>query len=108
MRKYPPRTIQLTIFGQPALDINAPLLALAALHCMNDTSDPFFTSLKAGEYDARRPSGQPCDAAFFCDPAHVLSKGGKIVMAVVISVVGLLILGLVTYWLYLGSMGKSA
>ncbi|KAG6832930.1 hypothetical protein H0H92_004814 [Tricholoma furcatifolium] len=84
-----------------ALDYNAPMLTLAAMHAMNDTSDPFYTSLQVGAYDKVRPQGQPCDAAFpdACAGPQ-LSEGGKIAMAVVITVVGLFIGGLLAWWLF--------
>lgn len=83
---------------EPALDLNAPVLTLAALHVMNDTQDPFFTQLKAGAFDAVKPQGTPCDEAFPCKTGHSLSKGAKIAIGVVISVVGLAIIGFCGYW----------
>ncbi|KAG6911711.1 hypothetical protein DXG01_007961 [Tephrocybe rancida] len=84
-----------------ALDYNAPMLTLAAMHAMNDTSDPFFTSLEVGAYEKVRPKGRPCDGAFpeACAGPQ-LSRGGRIAMAVVITVVGLFILGLLVWYLY--------
>lgn len=75
------------------------MLTLTAMHVLNDTVDPFFTSLKAGTYDKVRPQGLPCDAVFphGC-PAPSLSRGGRIAMAVVIAVTGLLILGLLAWY----------
>lgn len=85
------------------------MLTLAAVHVMNDTSDPFFTSLKAGEYDKVRPEGTPCDAVFpdSCGGPQ-LSRGGKIAMAVSISVVGLIIVLLLAWWIWLLARSKSA
>ncbi|KAK7061604.1 endoglucanase [Favolaschia claudopus] len=62
-----------------ALDYNAPMLTLAAMH------------------------GQPCDAAISggCGGGHKLSKGGTIALAVVLTVVGLIILGLLAWFLRL-------
>jgi len=74
-----------------ALDYNAPLLTLAAMHVMNDTADPFYTSLKAGAYAASKPSGHPCDDVYSCSPS--LSTGAKVAIAVVVTVVGLAIIG---------------
>lgn len=74
------------------------MLTLAALHVMNDSSDPFFTSLAAGQFQARKPSGTPCDGAFPCSHSGQLSKGAKIAIGVVISIVGLAILGLAGWW----------
>lgn len=82
---------------EPALDLNAPMLTLAALHVMNDTNDPFFTSLPAGSY--HKPAGHPCDGAFPCHTG--LSKGAKIAIGVVVTVVGLLLLGL-AFWFFRG------
>jgi endoglucanase len=42
------------------------MLVLAAMHVLNDTSDPFFTRLQAGANAAKKPGGKPCDAAFPC------------------------------------------
>ncbi|KAJ7781381.1 glycoside hydrolase family 9 protein [Mycena metata] len=82
-----------------ALDYNAPMLTLAAMHVLNDTSDPFFTSLQAGAYDKVRPSGQPCDDAISdgCSGPK-LSKAAIIALAVVLSVVGLIIIGLLIWY----------
>ncbi|KAJ7699945.1 Six-hairpin glycosidase-like protein [Mycena rosella] len=60
-----------------ALDYNAPMLTLAAMHVMNDTNVPFFTSLQAGAYD----------------------KTVLIALAVILSVVGAVILGLLIWYL---------
>ncbi|KAJ6516028.1 glycoside hydrolase family 9 protein [Mycena sanguinolenta] len=86
-----------------ALDYNAPMLTLAAMHVLNDTNDPFFTTLQAGAYDKVKPSGQPCDAAISdgCSSGHHISKGGIIALAVVLTVVGLIILGLLIWYLRL-------
>lgn len=90
------------LFGrQVALDYNAPMLTLAAMHVMNDTSDPYFTSLKAGEYQKNKPQGTPCDAAFNNCETHNLPTGAKIAIAVVVGVVGLVIVGLGIAWIVL-------
>jgi len=78
-----------------AIDYNAPLLTLAAMNVMNDTADPFYTSLQAGAYDSKKPSGHPCDPVYSCSPS--LSSGGKIAIAVVVTVVGLGIIGGIVY-----------
>ncbi|KAF5333071.1 hypothetical protein D9611_002374 [Ephemerocybe angulata] len=85
-----------------ALDYNAPLLTLAAMHTLADSKDPFYTTLQAGEYDKVKPDGLPCDAAFpqGCK-GPALSKGGKIAMAVVIVVASLIVLGLSAYYVFL-------
>ena len=78
------------------------MLTLAAMHVLNDTQDPFYTSLQAGEYNKRRPQGEPCDKAFpnNCSGPQ-LSKGGKIAMALVITVVGLALVTLGIWYLFL-------
>jgi endoglucanase len=62
------------------------MLTLAAMRVLNDTSDPYFTSLQAGAFASKKPNGEPCDAAFPCH--HGLSKGAKIALSVVLSIVG--------------------
>jgi endoglucanase len=78
------------------------MLTLAAMHVLADTNDPYYTSLKAGAYDKVKPQGFPCDPVFSqgCQGPH-LSKSGLIAMALVITVVGLIILGLAVYYLVL-------
>jgi len=78
-----------------AMDYNAPLLTLAAMHVSNDTADPFYTSLKAGAYASKKPSGHPCDPVYDCTPS--LPTGAKIAIAVVVTVVGLAIFGGIIY-----------
>ncbi|KAG6837971.1 hypothetical protein H0H93_008365 [Arthromyces matolae] len=92
-----------------ALDYNAPMLTLAVMHAMNDTTDPYFTSLEVGAYNKVKPKGFPCDGAFphSCGLPS-LSKAGKIAMAVVITVVGLFISGLLVWYLYELKAAKSA
>lgn len=77
-----------------ALDYNAPMLTLAAIHALNNRNDPFYTSLEVGAYEKVRPKGLPCDAAFWQGCKGPLSKGGMIAVAIVIVVVGLVILAL--------------
>ena len=79
-----------------ALDYNAPLLTLTAAHVMGDTADPYYTRLQAGAYTAVKPQGRPCDNALTCHGG--LSRGAKIAIGVVVSIVGLLIIGL-SIWL---------
>ncbi|KDQ64704.1 glycoside hydrolase family 9 protein [Jaapia argillacea MUCL 33604] len=86
-----------------ALDYNAPLLTLVAAHALNDTTDPFYTSLQAGEYAKRKPNGHPCDAVFSCVPT--LSETGKIAMGVVLGVLGLIVFGLLGWWVVAGRGG---
>jgi len=78
-----------------AIDYNAPLLTLAAMHVLNDTADPFYTSLKAGAYASKQPRGHPCDPVYDCGPS--LGTGAKIAIAVVVTVVGLLIFGAIIF-----------
>jgi endoglucanase len=80
------------------LDYVAPMLTLAALGVMNDTSDPFYTSLKAGAFAKARPHGKPCDAVFPCTVRFPMA--GKIVVGVVVSVVGCVIVGLAAVWMW--------
>ena len=77
------------------MDYNAPLLTLAAMYAMNETTDPFYTSLQAGAYASKKPSGHPCDPVYSCGPS--LSTGGKIAIAVVVTVVGLGIIGSIIF-----------
>lgn len=83
------------------------MLTLAAMHVLNDTNDPFLTSLEVGAYEKVRPNGQPCDAAFpqVCAGPE-LSKAGTIAMAVIISVVGLVISGLLVWYIVVLMGGK--
>jgi len=78
------------------------MLTLAAMHVVGDTKDPFFTALQAGAYDKVKPKGQPCDSAFTqgCQ-APRLSKKATLAMAVVITVVGLIIVGLSSWYIIL-------
>lgn len=63
------------------------MLTLVAMHVLNDTSDPFFTRLQPGAFEAKKPSGNPCDAAFHCHPGG-LSTGAKVALGVTLSIVG--------------------
>ena len=81
-----------------ALDYNAPMLTLAAMHVLNKTTDPFFTSLKPGAYEQVRPKGTPCDEAFPCGVGG-LSKGARIAIAVTVTIVGLGIIGLLLWYI---------
>ncbi|KAF9483953.1 glycoside hydrolase family 9 protein [Pholiota conissans] len=85
-----------------ALDYNAPMLTLAAMHTIGDTKDPYFTALKEGAYAQVKPKGQPCDAAIRdgCQ-GHRLSKKATIAMAIVLAVVGLVVVGLSAWYLAL-------
>jgi endoglucanase len=78
------------------------MLTLASMHVMTDSKDPYYTALQAGAYEKVKPQGIPCDAAFpqGCNPPG-LSKGGKTAMGVVISVVGLIIISSIAYYIYL-------
>lgn len=79
------------------------MLTLAAWHVMNDSSDPYFTSLQVGAYS--QPKGSPCDAAIPC-PLPPLSWKVKVAIGVVIGVVGLIIVGLASYLLFAGRRRK--
>ncbi|KAJ7068143.1 glycoside hydrolase family 9 protein [Mycena amicta] len=84
-----------------ALDYNAPMLTLAAMHVLNDTHDPFYTSLQAGAYDKVRPSGQPCDDAISAGcHGPKLSRAAIIALAVILSVVGSVVLGLAAWYIW--------
>jgi endoglucanase len=74
------------------------MLTLAAMHVLNDTSDPFFTRLQAGAFAAQKPSGKPCDAVFPCHSG--LSRCAKVALGVVLSIVGFGII-VVGTWYYL-------
>ena len=78
------------------------MLTLAAIHVMNDTKDPFFTQLQPGAYEKVKPKGQPCDSAIDtgCEGSR-LSKGATLAMAIVITVVGLIVIGLSVWYIYL-------
>ncbi|KAF9008918.1 9 glycosyl hydrolase [Cyathus striatus] len=104
--------IRYTAQWSVALDYNAPMLTLTAMYVLNDRSDPFYTSLEAGAYEKVKPRGFPCDAVFREGCAGPqMSTGGKIAMAVVIIIVGLVVFGLLTYYFILvarkGPQGKS-
>ncbi|KAH9960515.1 glycoside hydrolase family 9 protein [Russula dissimulans] len=83
-----------------ALDYNAPMLTLAAMHALNDSSDPYFTRLQAGAFAAVKPSGTPCDAAFPCQSSHAhgLSKGAQAALGVGLSIVGVAIVAGTWYY----------
>ena len=83
-----------------ALDYNAPMLSLVAQQAMSNNQDPFFTRLQPGAYEAVRPAGTPCDDVYPCE-SRGLKTGGKVAIAIVVTVVGLLILSGVGYWFYL-------
>ncbi|KAM6495698.1 glycoside hydrolase family 9 protein [Amanita muscaria] len=91
---------------EAALDYNAPMLTLASMHVTSDSKNPYFTALQAGAYN--KPNGIPCDAAYpeGCIPPD-LPEDGKIAMAVVITVVGLTIIGSISYYIYLVETRKN-
>jgi endoglucanase len=78
------------------------MLTLAAMHVLSDPTDPYFTTLTAGAYDKAKPTGVPCDAVFNegCDNPH-MSKKATIVLAVVVTIVGVIIFGLSTWYIML-------
>ena len=69
------------------------------MHVISDTTDPFYTSLGAGAYTPNKPGGHPCDRVYSCSPS--LSTGVKIVIAVVVTVMGLVVFGGIFYVLYI-------
>jgi endoglucanase len=83
------------------------MLTIAAVHVIYDSNDPYFTILQPGEYAKVKPSGVPCDAAFNCYPPH-LSEAGTIALAVVITVVGLVIVSLGSWYTVLRLWGNRA
>lgn len=85
------------------------MLTLAAMHVLSDTKDPYFTTLEAGAYDKVKPTGVPCDAVFNegCDNPH-MSKKSTIALAVVVTIVGLVIFGLSTWYIMLLIRNKSS
>jgi endoglucanase len=95
-------------FLQVALDYNAPMLTLAAMHVLNDSNDPFYTTLQAGAYDQVKPQGEPCDAVFKKSCRGGLPRGGQIALGVSLGVVGLVLLGLLVYYMFLVSRIKTA
>lgn len=78
------------------------MLTLAAMHTVDDTKDPYYTTLKAGAYDEVKPKGQPCDSAIQdgCQ-GHPLSKKATLAMAIVLTIVGLVVIGLSAWYLIL-------
>jgi endoglucanase len=95
--------------AQIALDYNAPMLTLAAMHVLSDTQDPYFTTLAAGAYEKVKPTGVPCDAVFSegCDNPH-MSKKATVVLAVIVTIVGVIIFGLSTWYIMLLIRNSSA
>ncbi len=79
------------------------MLTLTAMHVLNDTSDPFFTRLQAGAFAAKKPSGNPCDAAFHCHAG--LSTGAKVALGVTLSIVGCTIIA-AGIWYYSRRRGR--
>jgi endoglucanase len=79
------------------------MLTLAAMHVLNDSSDPFFTRLQAGAFAAKKPSGNPCDAAFQCHHSG-LSTGTKVALGVTLSIVGCAVIA-GGIWYYTGRKG---
>lgn len=78
------------------------MLTLAAMHVLSDSKDPFFTSLAAGAYAKVKPTGVPCDAVFDggCDNPH-LSKQATLALALVVTIVGLIVIGLSIWYIIL-------
>lgn len=78
------------------------MLTLAAMSVVGETKDPYFTSLQAGAYDKVKPKGKPCDSAFKegCVGPR-LSKKATVALAIVITFVGLIIIGLSLWYILL-------
>lgn len=94
--------------NEVALDYNAPLLTLAAQALVNGAKDPYYTQVRAGAYDEVRPAGEPCDAAISAGCKHGgMSRKAKIVVAVVVTVVGLVLIGVGGYWLWTARRGRK-
>lgn len=76
---------------------------------MQTTVDPFYTNLQDGAYAKVKPTGLPCDAAFRngC-PAPKLSPGARVAMALGITIVGVILIGMTIYWYLLGQRYKKA
>lgn len=94
--------------NEVALDYTAPLLTLAAHALVAGAGDPYYTQVRAGAYDEVRPRGAPCDAAVRtgCSGPQ-LSRAGKIAMGTVVGVVGLVIVGLAAYWVYVARRASA-
>lgn len=92
---------------QVALDYNAPMLTLAAMHVANDTSDPYYTSLQAGAYESKQPQGMPCDDVYQdgCSGPQ-LSQTGQIAMGTLVGSSGVVIFSLVGWWGWLVYRGN--
>jgi endoglucanase len=77
------------------------MLTIAAAHVINDTSDPFYTSLQAGAYEKVKPKGKPCDSANQdgCIGGH-LNTAATIGLAVSVVIVGVVVIGLSMYYLW--------
>lgn len=89
--------------NEVALDYVAPVLTLAARAIVEGTSDPWYTRLDVGSNEQRKPGGQPCDAAV-SDGCTSKGKGwrvGKIVMASLVSAIGMLVLSIGAFWMFL-------
>ncbi|KAJ4467541.1 9 glycosyl hydrolase [Lentinula aciculospora] len=102
--------------NEVALDYNAPMLTLTAMHIVTDDIDPYFTQVGVGANENVKPKGQPCDDAIQdgCS-GHRLSVGGEIALGVVLGVTGLVVVGLLVTWLWilrsrrgLGKLGGKA
>jgi endoglucanase len=76
------------------------MLTLVAMHVLNDSSDPFFTRLQAGAFAAKKPGGNPCDAAFNCHSDSDLSTGAKVALGVALSIIGSTIIAAGTWYYY--------
>ena len=70
---------------------------------LSETSDPFFTSLQAGAYDARRPqTRRSCpNPNSPCSDISELDDTGKILLGSFVGVVGLIVVGLEVAFVWL-------
>lgn len=88
--------------NEVGLDYVAPMVTLAVQALVNGTGDPWYTKLEVGSYDERRPKGQPCDAAVSTGCSTGKNwRVGRIVMASILSAVGLVVVSLLSYWIML-------
>lgn len=78
------------------------MLTLAAMHVLGDTKDPYYTTLKAGSHDLVKPKGSPCDSAISAGcHGGGLSKKATLALALVLTIVGLVVVGLSAWYIIL-------
>jgi len=90
---------------QAAIDYNAPLLTLAAMHVMNDTADPFYTCMGSTTCKPSKPSGGGSDDPVNSSTSSPSSSGQatdlKLIIAVAVPLAGLVVTGAIVYALFL-------